>query len=118
MTQTSRRRLFYVGVVLLVAYEIARVYFIMPLPGSQRMRSIDFAYALHTWRWPLRGLFALCIAAGVIPAWRGRAGRKGVVPLALAMARRAAYGSNVTTAAVGIALPPGSVVMRAAAPAL
>src|SRR5688572_11031892 len=112
MTQTSRRRLFYVGVVLLVAYEIARVYFIMPLPGSQRMRSIDFAYALHTWRWPLRGLFALCIAAGVIPAWRGRAWRKVVVPLSLAMASLAAYGSNVTMSADRIFLAPDSVVMR------
>ena len=112
MPQTPWRRLFYVGVVLLVVYELARVYFIMPLPGSQRMRSIDFAYALHSWRWPLRVLFGLCIAVGLVPAWRGPAWRKVVVPMSLALASLAAYGSNVTMSADRIFIAPDSVVMR------
>ena len=37
------RKLFAVGVIGLIILEIALVYFIMPLPGSQRMRSIDAA---------------------------------------------------------------------------
>ncbi|MBX9732859.1 MAG: DUF3179 domain-containing protein [Chitinophagaceae bacterium] len=32
------------GITLLILAEIARVYFIMPMPGSQRMNSIQFAY--------------------------------------------------------------------------
>ena len=42
------KKLFWLGVVLLVVFELANVWFIMPLPYSQRMRSIDVAYALHT----------------------------------------------------------------------
>ena len=34
-------RLFYAGVLCLALFEAANVYFIMPMPGSQRMRSID-----------------------------------------------------------------------------
>jgi hypothetical protein len=108
----NRARLFYVGVILLVVFELARVYVIMPMPGSQRMQSIDFAYAMHSWRWPLRILFGLLIAAGLTSAWRGRMGRKVVVPVSLAMASLAAYGSNVTMSADRIFIAPDSVVMR------
>ena len=108
----SRTRLFYVGVILLVVFELARVYVIMPMPGSQRMQSIDFAYAMHSWRWPLRTLFGLLIAAGLTSAWRGRMWRKVVVPVSLAMVSLAAYGSNVTMSADRIFIAPDSVVMR------
>src|SRR6478609_3838425 len=40
------------GLLLLVAIEILRVYFIMPFPGSQRAETIDIAYFIHnniTW---------------------------------------------------------------------
>jgi hypothetical protein len=46
------------------------VYFIMPLPGSQRFRTVDIAYFLHTHRWHLRILLLLAIAAGIVPAFR------------------------------------------------
>ena len=39
------RKLFYVGLVLLVLFELANVYFIMPMPYSQRVRSIEVAYS-------------------------------------------------------------------------
>ena len=32
--------------------ELANVVFIMPMPGSQQMNSIDLAYFLYQWRWP------------------------------------------------------------------
>ncbi|MDQ2665036.1 MAG: hypothetical protein M3Z05_03415 [Gemmatimonadota bacterium] len=41
------RRIFTLGVIGLLAVEIANVYFIMPMPGSQQMRSIDAAYAVY-----------------------------------------------------------------------
>ena len=112
MGKTRLSTLFYTGVVLLVVFELARVYFIMPLPGSQRMRSIDLAYWLHTWRWALRSLFGLMIAAGVVAAWRGRLWRKVVVPASLALTSLAAYGSNVTMSADRIFIAPDSVVMK------
>ena len=112
MTNARLRPLFSLGLVLLVLFEIARVYLIMPMPGSQRMQSIDVAYWLHTWRWPIRLLFGAFIAAGLVPAWRGRARRKFVIPLGLAFASMAAYGSNVTMQADRMFLAPDSVVMR------
>jgi hypothetical protein len=39
--------LFAVGIILLLTAEIARVYFIMPFPGSQKGESIELAYWLH-----------------------------------------------------------------------
>ncbi len=40
------KRLFYIGIVLLIVFEIANVYFIMPLPYSQR-NNLDLAYRLY-----------------------------------------------------------------------
>jgi hypothetical protein len=39
---------FTAGILLLIALEVARVYFIMPFPGSQHAATIDLAYYLHT----------------------------------------------------------------------
>ena len=55
---------FWSGFVGLLIFEIANVYFIMPMPGSQQMNSIDLAYFLYSWRWAFRILFALMILAG------------------------------------------------------
>jgi len=40
----------------------------MPMPGSQRMNSIDAAYFLYKWRWIFRGLFGVMILAGLLKA--------------------------------------------------
>jgi hypothetical protein len=56
---------FGVGVIGLILIELANIYFIMPMPGSQRMRSIDEAYVIHSWRWPLRFFFGALVVAGV-----------------------------------------------------
>jgi Protein of unknown function (DUF3179) len=36
-----------IGLIYLIALEIAKVYFIMPFPGSQAINSIDIAYFIH-----------------------------------------------------------------------
>jgi hypothetical protein len=56
------KKLFYFSLVLWLLFEIANVYFIMPMPGSQRMNSLDLAYFLHTWRWAIR---FVCVAFAV-----------------------------------------------------
>ena len=61
--------LFWLGTVALAVLEFLLVYFIMPLPGSQRMRSIEFAYALYSWRWALRASCGAMVALGVRSAW-------------------------------------------------
>jgi len=48
------RSLFFLFLLLLMLLELALVYFIMPMPGSQRMNSLPLAYFLHQWRWVLR----------------------------------------------------------------
>jgi len=48
------------------------VYFIMPMPGSQRMNSINVAYFLYSFRWFFRIVFGLLIAVGSIDAFQNR----------------------------------------------
>lgn len=60
------QRLFLPGVLLLVLFECANVYFIMPMPGSQRMRSLDLAYALWSARWVVRGIATSLMALGAV----------------------------------------------------
>src|ERR1041385_4922054 len=93
------KKLFYLGTILLVLFEIANVYFIMPLPYSQRLRSIDLAYFLYRWRWAFRIGCGVMIVAGLVPAWR-RSGRlsKVLVPLALVVAAGVAYATNAKMA--------------------
>ncbi len=64
------KKLFYFGLLGLAAFEIAKVYFIMPMPGSQRMDSLQLAYFFHTWRWAFRAVFGLMIVAGAAEAFR------------------------------------------------
>ncbi|HEX6223187.1 MAG TPA: DUF3179 domain-containing (seleno)protein [Chryseolinea sp.] len=63
------KKLFYIGLLGLGLFEILKVYFIMPMPGSQRMESIDIAYFLHTYRWYLRVLFGVMIILGTVKAF-------------------------------------------------
>ncbi|TAH10012.1 MAG: DUF3179 domain-containing protein [Sphingobacteriia bacterium] len=42
-----KRIVLIIGLVYLIALEIAKVYFIMPFPGSQQINSIDIAYFIH-----------------------------------------------------------------------
>ena len=79
------RRLFVVGVIGLLLAEVANVYFIMPMPGSQQMRSIDAAYAIYRWRWVLRAVFGLMVVVGMPAMWR-IAGWQRVVTAAAVMA--------------------------------
>ncbi len=58
------KKLFYFGLLLLALFEVANVYFIMPMPGSQRMNSIGLAYFLYSYRWWFRILFIAMIAIG------------------------------------------------------
>jgi len=64
------KKLFYFGLLGLGLFEIFNVYFIMPMPGSQQMNSIDIAYFLHSYRWFFRLGFGIMILAGGIPAFQ------------------------------------------------
>ena len=59
------------------------MYFIMPLPYSQRARSIDVAYFLYSWRWAFRAVAGALMLAGVSSAWRAAGWRKLFVAFTL-----------------------------------
>ena len=62
-----------IGLLLLLATEILRVYFIMPFPGSQQADTIAWAYQIEKYKWLLRLIgFALM----VFPARRVFAAKK------------------------------------------
>ena len=42
------KKFFWLGLIGLLVFEVSNVYFIMPMPGSQEMNSIDVAYFLYT----------------------------------------------------------------------
>ncbi len=108
------KRLFWVGVLGLIALEIALVYFIMPMPGSQRMRSIELAYQLYTWRWAGRVLFGAMILAGTRPAWNSTGFVKWLVPAALLTVAGVAYAFNFQMAADHMFLQPTTLLMEPA----
>ena len=62
--------LFYLGIAGIILFEIANVYFIMPMPGSQRIHTIDLAFCLYQMRWAFRGVFSVMIFLGLMPAFR------------------------------------------------
>ena len=62
--------LFYIGAIGIIIFEIANVYFIMPMPGSQEMNSIGFAYFLYSARWVFRFIFGFFAIVGFIPSFK------------------------------------------------
>jgi hypothetical protein len=105
------KKLFYLGLVLLVLFEISNVYFIMPMPGSQRMASIDLAYRLYSWRWLFRAIFVVMIVGGAASAWRAPGRQRFAAPVALVLAAIIVYVLNFQMAADHMFVAPASVTM-------
>ena len=108
------KKLFYGGLALLAIFELATVWFIMPLPYSQRVRSVDVAYALHSWRWLFRGALLVMIAAGLLPALRVAGWRKVFAIAGVALVAMVTYGANFFMAADRIFISPTSLDMQPA----
>ncbi len=64
------KSLFYTATLLLILFEVANVFFIMPLPGSQEMESIGIAYFLYSKRWIFRGFLCVVALIGIMHAWK------------------------------------------------
>ena len=56
------KKLFYAGLAGLVVFEILKVYFIMPLPGSQGIESLEAAAIITA---------CLCVAITAWLQWEG-----------------------------------------------
>jgi hypothetical protein len=108
------KRLFWIGAAGLVLAEVALVYFIMPFPGSQRMRSLELAYTLYSWRWALRGLFAVLLLAGMPSMLRASGRMQFAGAAALLSVAGVAYAINFRMAADAIFQQPRVLRMAAA----
>ena len=109
------KRLFYVGLVLLTLFEILKVYFIMPMPGSQQWHTVDIAYFLHTYRWCFRIACLLMILAGGVHALKTK--KIWIPAIALTPALLAAYLFNFKMTADHMFLQPLTVAFSSQADA-
>jgi len=75
------KKYFYFGALGLLIFEILNVYFIMPMPGSQNMNSLDLAYFLYSWRWAFRSVFGIMLCLGITQVFRS--GRKWIPAITL-----------------------------------
>ncbi len=76
--------IFYYGIIIIVLFEILNVYFIMPMPGSQEIKSINLAYFLYGHRWYFRIASGIMILAGMTNAFNTK--RKVLPALSLVTA--------------------------------
>jgi len=102
------KKLFWFGLIGLLLFEIANVYFIMPMPGSQQMNSIDLAYFLYKWRWVFRGLFAAMIFLGLFKTqWK----RKWLLFFPIAIVAAVIYMANFVMAADAMFKQPKQLLL-------
>ena len=105
------KRIFWLGIIGLLLFEVLNVYFIMPMPGSQDMNSIDAAYFLYKWRWVFRIVFGLMIVIGFFKA---RIKRRWLLVIPLLIVAAAVYMANFVMAADHMFYQPGKVLMAKA----
>lgn len=102
------KKIFYTGLTGLLLFEIANVYFIMPMPGSQRMNSIQLAYFLYEWRWGFRIFFAALMLYGLIKAaWKW----KWTLAFPLLLPGAVIYMVNFKMAADAMFRQPGKITL-------
>jgi len=104
------RKAFYLGLAGLALFEVLSVYFIMPMPGSQGIDSLDFAYFLHAHRWAFRSVFVLAIVAGGPAAFGAR--RKGIPVLCTLAVLAVAWLFNFKMTADRIFLQPAHLTLK------
>jgi len=80
----------------------------MPMPGSQRMNSIDIAYFLYKWRWIFRVLFGLMIVIGLFSSkWK----RKWVLIFPVVIVAAVLYMANFKMAADAMFRQPHQLLL-------
>jgi hypothetical protein len=63
MKLLNPKQIFCIACIAWLLFEIANVYFIMPLPGSQELNNLQLAYFLSSNRWWFRILFTILMLA-------------------------------------------------------
>lgn len=103
-------RLFYIGAIALGLFEILKVYFIMPMPGSQQFDTIDIAYFLHAYRWYFRVVFVTMTLVGSLQAFQSE--KKWLPGSALLLLSIIIYVFNFVMTADHMFLQPGHLVFK------
>lgn len=106
------KKFFYFGLLGLALFEIANVYFIMPMPGSQRMNSINLAYFLYSWRWAFRIMFIVMIMVGSVDAFSVKKKWLWVPVLAIIPALLIVYQFNFKMVADHMFLQPEKLAFK------
>lgn len=106
------KKIFWLGLLGLLVFEILNVYFIMPMPGSQEMNSIDAAYFLNKWRWVFRGLFVVMILVGLFKSsWK----RKWLLIIPIGIVAAVIFMANFKMAADHMFYQPEKLLLVSAA---
>jgi hypothetical protein len=104
------------GIFGLILFEIANVYFIMPMPGSQEMNSIDLAYFLYKFRWIFRAFFIVLTLLGAMAIFKsGGKFAKVAAAILLLAAAGVVYATNFMMAADTMFVQPGKLQLTNAA---
>lgn len=107
------KKLFYLSALALICFEIANVYFIMPLPGSQQMNSIDIAYFIYTWRWIFRLIFGSVLIFSFYKTWSSP--RKWIRIVMLIPVAAVCYLFNFVMMADKMFLQPQELILKSSA---
>jgi hypothetical protein len=107
------KKLFYVGLLGLALFEILNVFFIMPMPGSQEMNSLDLAYFLYSHRWSFRFAFLAIIVLGIVSAFSVK--RKWIPVLAILPVVFIVYMFNFKMVADHMFLQPQTLIFKSRA---
>lgn len=105
------KKLFYFGVLAIALFEILNVYFIMPMPGSQRMNSLDWAYFLYSYRWVFRIVFGLMAIVGSVSTFKASE-RKWIPALAIVFSIAVTYVFNFKMAADQMFKQPANLMFK------
>lgn len=103
------KKLFYVSTLLWIFFEVANVYFIMPMPGSQEINSIDVAYFLYSARWYFRIILLALISLSFIKSFSNP--RKWLRITFLIFGFVVAYAFNFVMVADKMFLQPGELIL-------
>jgi hypothetical protein len=110
------KKLFYSASIAFILFEIANVYFIMPMYGSQEIPSIDVAYFLYNYRWVFRSVLGLMVVLGSLKAFQSKYKyAKYLSSLVLALVIGVSYATNYQMAADEMFLKPTQLILKDAA---
>jgi Protein of unknown function (DUF3179) len=110
------KKLFYSASIAFILFEIANVYFIMPMYGSQEIPSIDVAYFLYNYRWVFRSVLGLMVVLGFLKAFQSDYKyAKYLSSLVLALVMGVSYATNYQMAADEMFLKPTQLILKDAA---